>query len=168
MTRKKISPKPPPKKNRRDSEPIAWRYCFLTLICGLLLVIGFFFAARQHFSSIDFSIKNSRLKKQIDELVDDKRRLQYEKEVALTPNQIKKAAKKIGFTEMTASDTEDSRSTGAPQEKPQVGKTVEAKTVNSVSSKSSEVKKDDKKAEKEEKKVREVKKEKSPVNTAKK
>ena len=89
---------------RRD--PIPWKYCFLTLVCGLMLVVGFFFAARSHFSSIDFGIKNSRLRKQIEELEADKRRLILSKEIALSPAEIKKAAKRIGLTEMTASNIE--------------------------------------------------------------
>ncbi len=72
----------------------------------MILVVGFFFAARQHFSSIDFGIKNSKLRKQIDELESDKRRLILAKEIALSPAEIKKAAKKIGLTEMTASNIE--------------------------------------------------------------
>lgn len=104
MNRKKISPKNSTKKIPRVSDPIRWRYGFLTLLCGLVLVVGFFFAARQHFSAIDFSIKNSRLKKQIDELEAAKRRLQLDKEIALTPAEIKKAAKKIGLTETVVSN----------------------------------------------------------------
>jgi hypothetical protein len=71
-----------------------------------MLVVGFFFAARSHFSSIDFGIKNSRLRKQIEELEADKRRLILSKEIALSPAEIKKAAKRIGLTEMTASNIE--------------------------------------------------------------
>lgn len=89
---------------RRD--PIPWKYCLLTLACGLMLVVGFFFAARSHFASIDFGIKNSRLRKQIEELEADKRRLILSKEIALSPAEIKKAAKKIGLTEMTAANIE--------------------------------------------------------------
>ncbi len=111
MNRKKISPKNPTKKIHREREPIPLRYCLLTLTCGLILIVGFFFAARQHFSSIDFGIKNSRLKKQIEELETDKRRLILAKEIALTPSEIKKAAKKIGLSDMTASNIEVSRLT---------------------------------------------------------
>ena len=94
---------------RRERDPLPWRYCFLTLICGVLLVGGFFLAARSHFSSIDLGIKNSTLKKQIEELEADKRRLLLAKEVALSPGEIKKAAKKLGLTEMTAANIEVAR-----------------------------------------------------------
>lgn len=96
-------------KIRRDRDPVPWRYCLLTLCCGVLLVAGFFFAARQHFSSIDFGIKNSSLKKQIEELEAEKRRLLLMKEIALSPAEIKKAAKKLGLSEMTASNIEVTR-----------------------------------------------------------
>jgi hypothetical protein len=101
MSRKKSSQTNQKKKTSRRANPIPWRYCVLTLFCGLLLITGFFFAARQHFSSIDYSIKNSRLRKQLDELEADKRRLVLAKEIALSPAEIKKVAKKIGFTETT-------------------------------------------------------------------
>jgi len=104
MPKKKQSVKNKTQSARR--EPIPWKYCLLTLACGLMLVVGFFFAARSHFASIDFGIKNSRLRKQIDELEADKRRLILSKEIALSPAEIKKAAKKIGLTEMTASNIE--------------------------------------------------------------
>lgn len=99
MSRKKISQANPKKKSSNRKSPIPWRYRILTLICGLILVTGFFFAARQHFSSIDYSIKNSRMRRQLDELEADKRRLLLAKEIALSPGEIKKVAKKIGFVE---------------------------------------------------------------------
>lgn len=101
MSRKKISQNNPKKKINRPANRIPWRYCILTLVCGLFLITGFFFAAQQHFSSIDYSIRNSRLRKQLDELEADKRRLVLAKEIALSPAEIKRVAKKIGFTEMT-------------------------------------------------------------------
>lgn len=106
MSKRKQSNRSKTQTNRRQREPIPWKYCFLTLGCGLVLVVGFFFAARSHFASIDFGIKNSKLRKQIEELESDKRRLILSKEIALSPGEIKKAAKKLGLTEMTASNIE--------------------------------------------------------------
>jgi hypothetical protein len=99
MSRKKISQTNQKKKTKRLGNPIRWRYRVFTLICGLLLITGFFFAARQHFSSIEYSIKNSKLRRQLTELEADKRRLVLAREIALSPAEIKKVAKKIGFTE---------------------------------------------------------------------
>lgn len=93
-------------KVRRQRDPIPWKYCFLTLVCGLLLVGGFFYAARQHFSSMDYGMKNATLRKQLDEIKSEKRRLLLSKEIALSHESIKKAAKKLGLTAMTARNIE--------------------------------------------------------------
>jgi hypothetical protein len=93
-------------KVRRQGDPIPWKYCILTLLCGLLLVAGFFWAARQHFSSMDYGMKNAKLRKQIEEITSENRRLQLTKEIALSPAEIKKAAKKLGLTTKTARNIE--------------------------------------------------------------
>ena len=128
MSRKSLSKNKNTQSVRRVTDPIPWRYCLLTLVCGLVLVGGFFFAARQHFSSINFGITNSLLKKQKDELQAAQRQLLLAKEIALSPSEIKKAAKKLGLTDMTAANieplyaiTEISRT----QEKPKVEKSPE-------------------------------------------
>jgi hypothetical protein len=146
----------------------------MTLFCGLFLVVGFFFAARQHFSSIDYGIKNSKLRKQIDELQGEKRRLILEKEIALSPAEIKKAAKKIGLTPMTASNIEVYRNSPqiaeAPKaEKISTTKIVEKTTPEPKPAPPSANKTDDKiakpdKPAKTEKKISDVK-EKTPVKT---
>lgn len=66
-------------------------------MCMLLFVAGLFFAGRQHFSSMDYGMKNSRLRKQIDELEAEKRRLLLAREVSMSPAEIKKAAKRVGL-----------------------------------------------------------------------
>jgi hypothetical protein len=66
-------------------------------ICAATVISGFFFAARQHFSSMDYGMKNSRLRRQIDELEAEKRRLVLSREVSLSPAEIKRAAKKVGL-----------------------------------------------------------------------
>lgn len=71
-----------------------FRTYVLMVVCGLVLVSGFFFAAREHFSSMDFGMKNSKLRKQIDELQAEKRRLLLAKETSLSPAELKKAAQK--------------------------------------------------------------------------
>ena len=118
MSRKQM---PENKKSQRvqskKGDPIPWRYGLLTLGCGVILVVGFFFAARQHFSSIDFGIKNSKLRKQIESLEADKRRFLLAKEIALSPAEIKKAAQKLGFREMTASNIEVYHPVAAPKDK---------------------------------------------------
>jgi len=74
-----------------------WKLYMLMSLCSLIVVSGSFFAARQHFSSWDYSIRNSRLRKQIDDLETEKRRLLLAREVALSPNEIKRVAKKMNI-----------------------------------------------------------------------
>jgi hypothetical protein len=64
------------------------------LACVTVLTCGFFFAAQQHFSSMDFGIKNNHLRKQINDLESEKRRLMLAREVSLSPAELKKAALK--------------------------------------------------------------------------
>ncbi|MGI8544920.1 MAG: hypothetical protein ACR2MD_15785 [Aridibacter sp.] len=93
-------------KVNRQRDPIPWKYCLLTLACGLLLIVGFFYAARSHFSSMEYAMKNAELRKQIDDLQSEARRLKLAREIALSPAEIKIAAEKFGLTTMTARNIE--------------------------------------------------------------
>lgn len=75
------------------------KYLLLAAVCGVIFVASLFFAARQHFSSIEYSIKNAKLRKQVEELEYNKRNLQLAREISLSPVEIKKSAKKIGLVE---------------------------------------------------------------------
>lgn len=83
-----------------------WQIYLLMSIFTAILVTGFFFAGRQHFSSIDYGIKNSRLRKQLDDLETEKRRLLLAREVSLSPVEIKKAARKFGIPGQLADGVE--------------------------------------------------------------
>jgi hypothetical protein len=87
------------KKNAQANADAATRVRTYLLIamCMLLFVAGLFFAGRQHFSSMDYGMKNSRLRKQIDELEAEKRRLLLAREVSMSPAEIKRAAKRVGL-----------------------------------------------------------------------
>jgi hypothetical protein len=86
---------------RREHDRILWRYCFLTLLCGGILVVGFFFAARQHFSAISLGMKNSELRKQRDDLQTEQRRLKVSREVAFSPAELEKVARGIGLEKVS-------------------------------------------------------------------
>ena len=132
MSRRNLTKNKNTKQIRRERDPIPWRYCFLTLVCGLILVVGFFLAARQHFSSIDYGIKISKLKKQKSEMEDAQRQLLLDKEIVLSPSELKKAAKKLGLTEMTAANIETVSSVDKP-EKPKAEKISDIKTIDPTS-----------------------------------
>lgn len=76
-----------------------WPIYLVMLLFATLLVSGFFLAARQHFASVDYGMKNSRLRKQIGDLEAEKRRLILAREVSLSPAEIKRVAKKAGLAD---------------------------------------------------------------------
>ena len=146
MKKRSLPKKTTKEKIHREKDPIPWRYCLLTLFCGTFLVGGFFVAARSHFASIDFGIKNSSLKKQLEDLESEKRHLLWLKEKALSPAEIKKAAKKLGLTDSTANNfqtfgakieekNEKPVTAKKAEDKPKqlVEKTVDAKPVEKLS-----------------------------------
>ena len=73
----------------------------LVIACACVVAAGFFFAARQHFTSMDYGIKNSKLRQQLEDLEAEKRRLLLAREVALSPVSVRKAARGIGLREVT-------------------------------------------------------------------
>jgi len=151
MSRRNLTKTKNTKQIRRERDPIPWRYCILTLVCGLALVVGFFFAARQHFSSMDYGIKNSKLRKQKSELEDAQRQLILDKEIALSPSEIKKAAKKLGLIEMTAANIA-TFSSNEKTEKPKAEKISDTKKANtSLADTKTDVKKTEKDAKTEKK-----------------
>lgn len=81
----------------RDTSSVSWGYFVLTVVCACVIAAGFFLAARQHFNTMDYGFKNGRLRKQVDDLQTEKRRLLLAREVSMSPSEIKRAAKNLGF-----------------------------------------------------------------------
>jgi hypothetical protein len=76
---------------------VPWTFMLLVVVCACAVAVGFFFAARQHFTSMDYGIKNSKLREQLQNLETEKRRLLLAREVASSPLAIRKAATAIGL-----------------------------------------------------------------------
>ncbi len=79
------------------SRELSWSFMLLVIVCACVVAAGFFFAARQHFISLDYGIKNSKLREQLQNLETEKRRLLLAREVALSPLAIRKAANSVGL-----------------------------------------------------------------------
>lgn len=108
-------------KSKIVNEPVTagrWRMYFVIAVCIALLVAGFFFAGQQHFSSIDFGMKNSRLRKQIDDLEAEKRRLLLVREMSLAPAEIRKAAGRTGLAPGVNGSPQVERASAVVKEKP--------------------------------------------------
>lgn len=91
------------KVSPREIDPRSRGYFVLVVICGCILAVGFFFAARLHFTSMEFGFKNSELRKQLEDLEAENRRLLLAREVSLSPGEIKRVAKNMGFREVEVS-----------------------------------------------------------------
>jgi len=83
------------KKVTRSRTPIG--IIFVVVFGALVFATGFFLAGRQHFSSVDYGMRNSKLRKQIEDLETEKRRLIVAREITMSPNELRKAAKKLGL-----------------------------------------------------------------------
>lgn len=75
----------------------SWTHFAITAIAAVVLAAGLFFAASQHFSSMELGIKNAKLRSQLADLENEKRRLELSREIALTPSELKRNAKTLGF-----------------------------------------------------------------------
>jgi len=74
----------------------------LTVACAAIVAGGLFTVAVQHFASMDLGMQNSQLRKQVEDLEAEKRRLLLAKEVTLSPGEIKRTALRLGFGEVEA------------------------------------------------------------------
>ncbi len=72
-------------------------YVLLTIACAAFLATGFFFAARQHFAAMDLGMKNSTLRKQIEEMEGQKRQLVLAREIVRSPGEMLRIAANKGF-----------------------------------------------------------------------
>ena len=77
-------------------------YVLLTIACAAFLATGFFFAARQHFAAMDLGMKNSTLRKQIEEMEGQKRQLVLAREMVRSPAEMKRIASNKGFRQRDA------------------------------------------------------------------
>lgn len=113
--RKRNHPRPiSPKDPQIAISSLRWRYFILTVICACVLAAGFFFAARQHFMSMEFGFKNSTLRKQLEDLETEKRRLMLAREMSLSPGEIRKTARLLGFREITPQPEGELRTSVVP------------------------------------------------------
>jgi hypothetical protein len=80
----------------QDTAPL-WVYVLVTIACITFLAVGFFFAARQHFTAMDLSIKNSKLRRQVEDMEGENRRLVLAREIVRSPSEVKRIAARRGL-----------------------------------------------------------------------
>ena len=69
----------------------------LLLCCGLLLAIGFVFAAQQHFAAVQFGYQSESLRNERQRLLAEQQRLLLQKEQASAPARLESAARQLGL-----------------------------------------------------------------------
>src|SRR5688572_17881575 len=87
----------PARLSNRGIGSLPLSYYVVIAICGCIIAAGFLFAARQHFVSMDLGMKNSKLRKQLEDLESESRRLMLAREVALSPIEMTRTARGLGF-----------------------------------------------------------------------
>lgn len=87
----------PINSNENGRAAISWFNVLVMVVCVGLLATGFFFAARQHFTAMDLGIKNSKLRKQVDDMETEKRRLLLSREIVRSPGEVKRIAIRHGL-----------------------------------------------------------------------
>ena len=71
--------------------------CIFGVVAGILIAVGFAFAAQQHFTALEQSIRNVEMQRERERLKNEQKRLIYEREMAASPDQLELRARKIGL-----------------------------------------------------------------------
>lgn len=105
MQKKKFT-KTKASSRRPQKDPLPWKYFLVTIFFAVLLAAGFFQAARLHFFSMEYGASNHKLRVEIEDLKAKNRKLKLNKELAMSPAEIKEAAGKLGLTRTTVFNLE--------------------------------------------------------------
>ena len=87
---------------RREHDVRALSRLILLLGCGLVLAVGFVFAARQHFAAVQFGYESESLRHERQQLLAEQQRLLLEKEQVSTPARLESAARQLGLKPLKA------------------------------------------------------------------
>jgi hypothetical protein len=87
----------------RDRDVRALSRLALLLFFGLVLAGGFLFAARQHFTAIDYGYKSESLRREREKLLDERQQLLLKKEQAFAPARLAIQARELGLKPILAS-----------------------------------------------------------------
>jgi len=67
------------------------------LVSGLVIASGFLYAGRQHFAALKYGYETQNLRRIHDELAEQQRRFLLEREAALNPARLERAARQLGL-----------------------------------------------------------------------
>jgi len=95
---------------RRERDTRSLVRLAMLLICGLVLAGGFVFAAGQHFAAVRYGYKSEELRREQAQLLEEQRRLKFERERATTPEHLGAAAREIGMQPIQPAQIDPARS----------------------------------------------------------
>jgi cell division protein FtsL len=81
------------------------------LCCGLLLAVGFVFAAKQHFAAVQFGYQSESLRNERQQLLAEQQRLLLQQEQASSPARLESAALQLGLKPLKAGQVGTQRAT---------------------------------------------------------
>lgn len=87
----------------RDRDVRALSRLGLLLVSGLILASGFVYAAGQHFAAIDYGYKSEGLRREREELLEERQHLTLKKEQAFAPARLATQARELGLKPLLAS-----------------------------------------------------------------
>ncbi len=87
---------------RRERDFRALSRLVMLLCGGLVLAVGFVFAARQHFAAVQFGYESESLRNERQQLLAELQRLLLEKEQASAPARLDSAARQLGLKPLKA------------------------------------------------------------------
>lgn len=82
-------------RHERDGRHLS--QCIIAVIGGIFIACGFAFAAQQHFNAVQCSARNVEMQRERERLKTEHKRLIFEREMATSPAQLEKRARKIGL-----------------------------------------------------------------------
>jgi len=88
-------------KVRRARDATALSRLALLLFSGLVLAVGFVFAAKQHFAAVQVGYKSEDLRAERKKLLEENQRLALEKERVTAPDKLEPAARRLGLKPAT-------------------------------------------------------------------
>jgi cell division protein FtsL len=101
----------------RERDVRAFSRLVILLCCGLLLAVGFVFAARQHFAAVRLGYESESLRSERQQLLAEHQRLLLEKEQATAPARLEAAARELGLKPLKAGQV-GSHKTNEPKRLP--------------------------------------------------
>ncbi len=107
------------RKKKTNDRRGSWKYLLATVLCAVLVMAGFFLVAVQHFATVELGIKNSELRSKVEELEAEKRRLLLARETTLSPAEIARTARRLGFVQRELADSANELATSSVSAKPE-------------------------------------------------